>query len=1647
MKSLRSFFWLLLLSSQNLFSIGITDLITETQFNAMFPNRNAYATNAEFTTNPANRALFSYANLINAATAFPLFCSEGDINVKKRELAAFLANTSHETTGGWGGYVPGAPDYVGRYTWGYCFPREFEYNPTMGGYYCDSGSAAYPPVAGQSYYGRGPIQMSWNYNYGAFSEDVLGDKNILLSNPEKVLEDGTIFYQSAIWFWMTPQTGGYGLIYLKPSCHDVMVNAWTPTDPQKINNKLTSGFPVTINVINGGLESGSSRTNQTSPDDRLGFYLRYCEILGVDAIDPAWGYSGSYSFSTWDSNSDIHKQLNSYYPDNFTLQTRSQGSSAITGYVKDATGKGVARCHIALMNGSTYYEQAITDNTGKYVIDKIPNATYNIVASKTGFTFSPANQTLLVTASNTATDIIATDPNLITMSGTITNGSNQPIKDVVVTLQGTTNFSVATDASGNYTLNPTAGSYTLIFTKSNYSFTSNNTSVTLAATNSVTRNSTGTYSGVYYKISGNVKAADGTTNLLGASVALSGAAVSTTTTDANGNYSFNSLEQGLDYTVTPAYTGLTFTSSPVSNLSVNAVLNFIAQQPIAVSGKILLNGSAMTGVTMRVSNSDASIVSDANGNYSTPVIVAGKACMVTPKKDGYFFEPSYKYYSTVPSAQTQDFVAKVVSGTPKKRIIYYYPEWATYTRNFQVKDIDTRYLTNILYSFVMPFYVDGTKKVDDNIPFRSSLNASVLTVENITVNGVAKSVGLAIVDPFADIQKFPTGGIDVETGTGTGGTYVSTCAEWFAAQYKIKGGLGQLVQLRKKVKNETGRDIQIQISIGGWTLAQAFPLIADNQIASDAFGRTCKSFLDQSTYDGVDVDWEFPVAGGTDGTETVDGAAIPVQPHTANDPINFTRLMKSIRVAIGPNKLLTMASSQNPANVLEKYVFPGTMTKFGVVDNCLDYLDYMQTMSYDYGGYWSSVATHECPLYNSKDSKDEDKNMSASMLIDTLLSKSGGNVPANKIVMGLPFYGKIWAGIEDGGTHGLYQTNPNQPRMPGSWDSGTTPASEASTSIDFGDLKDGKAITKHQYLNVPSAGYTEYWDDVVKCPYMYNPTSKVFISYDDDNSLSEKVKFLNSRYLLGGMVWEATQDAADATLMKAVYSYIQQGKLKIEGVVIGSTGAGISGVTVSLSGGSSATVTTGMDGKFLFAGLEPGINYTISYSKSGVVFAPSSNSYTSMPDSKVLEILGSTSAYSISGKLTLNDGLTLLPNASVEVYKGTTLLQTITSTDGNYQISNLPGGFDYTLKGKMAGYTCTTGEVVITALAGAQTKNLKFQMNQYKLYGTIVNGSGTGISGVTLTLSGSVSQTITTNSTGYFETSLLDGIGTYTLTPSRTFTVFTPTSYSFTNLSKNETFNFSMAEETMLYGYVKDGNTPLANVLVRITVPWIGNGSSSWNNWTYQGQRTDANGYYEFRNGPSNIPTLDVACNNEWDKLPYTLVTLGQTSWTNFSGVQRLDWNTNSALSYILSYTTPGAFTRGTTITALSPTVTGGVVSYSVSPALPAGLDFNTTTGVISGTPTTVKAKANYVVTATNANGSTTYPVSITVNDAPAPTNLTYATPVVYSVGTTIASLTPSVISMVDSYSVSPALPTGLSLNTTTGVISGTSTAIAATAT
>ncbi|WVZ57501.1 hypothetical protein U9M48_007880 [Paspalum notatum var. saurae] len=197
---------------------------------------------------------YTYDAFIQAANAFPGFGTGGTDERNRRDLAAFFDQTSHETTGG----------SADQFDWGYCFKEERD-------------KATSPP-----YYGRGPIQLTGQSNYemaGAAPE-----LNVdLVNNPDLVSTNPVISFKTAIWFWMTAQPP-------KPSCHDVALGDWTPSSGDSAAGRVP-GYGAITNIINGMYECGVGTNDGGGNANRIGYYKRYCDMLGVSPGDNLDCYS------------------------------------------------------------------------------------------------------------------------------------------------------------------------------------------------------------------------------------------------------------------------------------------------------------------------------------------------------------------------------------------------------------------------------------------------------------------------------------------------------------------------------------------------------------------------------------------------------------------------------------------------------------------------------------------------------------------------------------------------------------------------------------------------------------------------------------------------------------------------------------------------------------------------------------------------------------------------------------------------------------------------------------------------------------------------------------------------------------------------------------------------------------------------------------------------------------------------------------------------------------------------------------------------------------------------------------------------------------------------------------------------------------
>ncbi len=227
-----------------------------------------------------------------------------------------MSNVSRETSGSWAGAPsPWIADYtvngVPTKVWkgGLYWVQEVGYETNADGTsphvsYIDA-SSEWKPVQGRSYHGRGPIQLSWNYNYGAFSAwlydnglyaEKITSRDALLINPGLVNSDPIVSMLSAIWFWMTPQGP-------KPSAHDVIYGAVSNVSrttqelglpPKKDGSSVPTAngdstnpevvayrLGTTINIINGGIECNGAASWHPGPPQRASYYNAYAAYLNT----------------------------------------------------------------------------------------------------------------------------------------------------------------------------------------------------------------------------------------------------------------------------------------------------------------------------------------------------------------------------------------------------------------------------------------------------------------------------------------------------------------------------------------------------------------------------------------------------------------------------------------------------------------------------------------------------------------------------------------------------------------------------------------------------------------------------------------------------------------------------------------------------------------------------------------------------------------------------------------------------------------------------------------------------------------------------------------------------------------------------------------------------------------------------------------------------------------------------------------------------------------------------------------------------------------------------------------------------------------------------------------------------------------------
>ncbi|MGV6860573.1 MAG: glycosyl hydrolase family 18 protein [Putridiphycobacter sp.] len=272
---------------------------------------------------------------------------------------------------------------------------------------------------------------------------------------------------------------------------------------------------------------------------------------------------------------------------------------------------------------------------------------------------------------------------------------------------------------------------------------------------------------------------------------------------------------------------------------------------------------------------------------------------------------------------------------------------------------------------------------------------------------------------------------------------------------------------------------KVMISLGGWTLSDNFPSVAADSQKRTNFAHSCNQLVRLYDVDGIDIDWEYP--------GFVDHSGTP------NDITNFSLLLQEVRdsldameVVTGKSLMLTAAFSADPS-------------KMDDIDwnTVVPILDYINLMSYDFFGAFSSETNHNSPLYAPASG---DTNFNCHNAIQRL--KNQYNVPANKLNLGVAFYGRSAKTVGSAGLH--------------------VPTTGATDQVTF-SIDDGSP----QYYNILAQMnlFTSHWDANAQVPYLTgNGSLNTFVSYDDEKSIGLKGQYIVDEELAGAIIWEITGD-------------------------------------------------------------------------------------------------------------------------------------------------------------------------------------------------------------------------------------------------------------------------------------------------------------------------------------------------------------------------------------------------------------------------------------------------------------------------------------------------------------------------------------------
>lgn len=366
--------------------------------------------------------------------------------------------------------------------------------------------------------------------------------------------------------------------------------------------------------------------------------------------------------------------------------------------------------------------------------------------------------------------------------------------------------------------------------------------------------------------------------------------------------------------------------------------------------------------------------------------------------------------------------------------------------------------------------------------------------------------------------------------------------------------------------------------------------------------------------------------------------------------------------------------------------------------------------------------------------------------------------------------------------------------------------------------------------------------------------------------------------------------------------------ISIGGTVQDGAGAGMSGVTVTLSGGAAAATTTDASGNYSFAGLTPGTTYVVSPSKTYYTFTPTQRTLAS-PNSDVaaMNFTGALATYTISGHVRL--GGAGLSGVTVTL-SGSQSATTTTAADGSYSFSVQAGG-TYTVTPSKTNYTFAPGSLTYNAISANQSgADFNATAVTYSITGRVTTSSGSPVAGVTIAYSGSAFGSAVTDASGYYTISGQQPGGNYTLTPSKNYYTFAPANLTITGLSGNQTgADFTATRTTYtISGRVMTGR---GVGITGATVTLSGGAAAT--------ATTDAAGAYSFAGLPAGDSFTVAAAKNG-----HTLTPPSRSYVNLLSNASAADFTSACAITGTVT------FGDGTPLASAAVTLTGPDFSETV---------------------------------------------------------------------------------------------------------------------